>query len=62
MPAFRGHFSVQGSAVGGLSYKVKKMCLDTFSLRARLPAPIFNFGRVRVSGTQCLYRFLQSVQ
>lgn len=23
MPAFRGHFSVQGSAVGGLSYKVK---------------------------------------
>ena len=24
MPAFRGHFSVQGSAVGGLSYKVKK--------------------------------------
>ena len=21
MPAFRGHFSVQGSAVGGLSYK-----------------------------------------
>ena len=25
MPAFRGHFSVQGSAVGGLSYKVKKI-------------------------------------
>ena len=24
MPAFRGHFSVQGSAVGGLSYKVRK--------------------------------------
>ena len=23
MPAFRGHFSVQGSAIGGLSYKVK---------------------------------------
>ena len=23
MPAFRGHFSVQGSAVGGLSYKAK---------------------------------------
>ena len=24
MPAFRGHFSVQGSAVDGLSYKVRK--------------------------------------
>ena len=28
MPAFRGHFSVQGSAVGGLSYKVKKNVLQ----------------------------------
>ena len=45
MPAFRGHFSVQGSAVGGLSYKVKKnvpwhilapsaVACDMFLLRA----------------------------
>ena len=33
MPAFRGHFSVQGSAVGGLSYKAKKLPSSLISHR-----------------------------
>ena len=50
-PPLCGPFSIQESAAGGLSYKVKRMCLGTFSRLARSLATIYIFARVRIFGT-----------
>ena len=50
-PPLCGPFSIQESAAGGLSYKVKKMCLGTFSRLARPLATTYIFARVRIIDT-----------
>ena len=61
-PPLCGPFSIQESAAGGLSYKVKKrMCLGTFSRLARSLATVYIFARVRIFGTSVPFSDLPSV-
>lgn len=58
MPAFRGHFSVQGSAVGGLSYKVKKA--DRFALPLSQSTGTIRFSLIYTLLTIRSPRYLQA--
>ena len=65
MPAFRGHFSVQGSAVGGLSYKAKKYPVGFPTRHQRrssqqIRQAVFSFGDICCS-TILFYGFHQEL-